>query len=60
MYFFEYFRSPIGYAVFELLSNKHTDRQTSYYFIVRIYNIFSVDTLALYAINTKVYYMFFV
>ena len=29
--------SPIGSAVFELLSRKHTDRQTSYYFIVRIY-----------------------
>ena len=28
--------SPIGSAVFELLSRKHTDRQTSYYFIVRI------------------------
>ena len=28
--------SPIGSAVVELLTHKHTDRQTSYYFIVRM------------------------
>ena len=38
--------SPIGSAVFELLSRKHTDRQTSYYFIVRI-------SMILYCTNFK-------